>query len=114
MTGLEKGKLYSVRYLTVDQADVKAKKASGKQLGLFVRLNGAENVTASSGAGRYTGGSGISIQGYVNNHTVVFRADAPEVTLTFSDWKDSKTPGGPAGQEILLNKVSVTPYFREK
>ena len=114
LTGLEKGKFYSVRYLTVDHADVKAKKPSDKTLGLFVRLNGAKDMTASSGAGRYTNGSGISIQRYVNNHTVVFRADAPEVTLTFSDWKDSKTPGGPAGQEILLNKVSVTPYFREK
>ena len=31
----------------------------------------------------------------------------------FSDWADDSAPGAPAGQEILLNKISVTPYFSE-
>ena len=37
----------------------------------------------------------------------VFLVDA------FASFFSVKSPGAPAGQEILLNKVSVTPYFTE-
>ena len=33
---------------------------------------------------------------------IVFIPDKPEVTLTFSDWKDDRTPGGAIGQKLVL------------
>ena len=113
LTGLTPGKIYALRYLLVDQADIKAEKASGRKLLLRAKLDGAEDVTASSPVAKYLATDGVNIRGYVNNVTLVFKAEKPEVTLTFTDWTDENAPGGPAGQELLLNKVSVTPYFSE-
>ena len=62
---------------------------------------------------KYLAPDGVNIRGYVNNVALVFKAEKPEAGLTFSDWSDDSAPGAPAGQEILLNKVSVTPYFSE-
>ena len=111
LTGLTPGKQYVLRYLLTDNADIKAKKPSGKKILLRTQLDGAQNITASSPVAKYLGADGVNIRGYVNNVAVVFKAEKPEVVLTFSDWADSSVPGAPAGQEILLNKVSVNPYF---
>ena len=111
ITGLTPGKLYVLRFLLVDHADVKARKASGKKILLRVNLDGAQNITASSPVAKYLNADGVNIRGYVNNVAVVFKAEKPEAGLIFSDWADDSAPGAPAGQEILLNKVSVTPYF---
>ena len=42
---------------------------------------------------------------------IVFIPDKPEVTLTFSDWRDDRTPGGPIGQKLVLNFIGICPYF---
>ena len=111
--GLTPGKQYVLRYLLVDNADVKAKKPSGKKILLRAKLDGAKDITALSPVAKYLAPDGVNIRGYVNNVAVVFKAEKPEVGLTFSDWADDSAPGAPAGQEILLNKISVTPYFSE-
>lgn len=113
ITGLTPGKTYVLRYLLTDNADVKAKKSSGKKILLRVKLDGAQNITASSPVAKYLAPDGVNIRGYVNNVAVVFMAEKPEAGLTFSDCAEDTAPGAPAGQEILLNKVSVTPYFTE-
>ena len=113
LTGLTPGKQYVLRYLLTDNADIKAKKPSGKKILLRAKLDGAQNVTASSPVAKYLGADGVNINGHVNNVAVVFKAEKPEVVLTFSDWADDSAPGAPAGQKILLNKVSVNPYFTE-
>ena len=113
ISGLTPGKQYVLRYLLVDNADIKKNKASRKKLSLQVQLDGAKNVTASSPLAKHLNPEGINIRGYVNNAAVVFQAEKPEVQLTFSDWANDKTPGAPIGQEIILNKVVVTPYFTE-
>ena len=111
--GLTPGKQYVLRYLLVDNADIKAKKPSGKKILMRAKLDGAKNITASSPVAKYLAPDGVNIRGYVNNVAVVFKAEKPEVDLTFSDWAEDTAPGAPVGQEILLNKVGVTPYFSE-
>ena len=113
IVGLTPGKTYVLRYLLVDNADVKAQKPSGKKILLRAKLDGAQDITASSPVAKYLAPDGVNIRGYVNNVAVVFKAEKPEVDLTFSDWADDSAPGAPVGQEILLNKVGVTPYFSE-
>ena len=113
ISGLTPGKQYVLRYLLVDNTDIKKNKASRKKLSLQVQLDGAKNVTASSPLAKHLNPEGINIRGYVNNVALVFKAEKPEVLLTFSDWADDKTPGAPIGQKIILNKVVVTPYFTE-
>ena len=47
---------------------------------------------------------------WLNYHWIPFRAKSEEATLSISDWRDPKKPGGPAGQEIILNFVQVQPF----
>ena len=49
----------------------------------------------------------------MNLQTWVFRADFPEITVTFDDWGPSGKNPGNNGQELLLNFIKVTPYFTE-
>ena len=50
----------------------------------------------------------------IQTRKIVFRADKPEVTVTFSDWLSDTEPGGPIGGRRLLNFVSVTPHFERE
>ena len=50
---------------------------------------------------------------WFNHHHYVFRADADTALVTIKDWKSDTEPGGPAGQETMLNFVEFQPYFSE-
>ena len=41
----------------------------------------------------------------------VFRATSESARLTISDWTSPHDPGGPAGQELMVNFIEVEPYF---
>ena len=41
------------------------------------------------------------------------KADKPEVTITFSDWKNDREMGGAAGERRVLNFIQCTPYYAE-
>ena len=47
---------------------------------------------------------------WMTYHWLLFRPKAREATLTLSDWAGAKQPGGPAGQELMLNFVQIQPY----
>ena len=49
----------------------------------------------------------------LNCYRYVFRARGKTAKLTISDWKDKDNPGGPIGQELMLNFIQVQPYFEE-
>ena len=44
---------------------------------------------------------------WMNYHWIIFRAKREEATLTISDWANSKEPGGPLGQELIMNFVEI-------
>ena len=47
---------------------------------------------------------------WMNYHWVVFRATHTEAGLHLSDWASDREPGGPIGQELMMNFVEVQPY----
>jgi hypothetical protein len=47
----------------------------------------------------------------MNYHGRVFRANGNTARLIISDWVSDDEPGGPIGQELMYNFVSVQPYF---
>jgi len=58
---------------------------------------------------------------WMNYHYRVFRADGDSARLVISDWVAQAlldtvvgVPGGPIGQEIMYNFISVQPYFSEE
>ncbi len=48
---------------------------------------------------------------YFKVQQLIFRAEEPTATLKISDWKNNAEPGGPIGQELMFNKITVHPYF---
>jgi hypothetical protein len=50
---------------------------------------------------------------WMNLFNVVFRARGNEARLTISDWAAPDSPGGPPGQELMLNFVEVQPYLED-
>jgi len=48
---------------------------------------------------------------WFNYHFKVFRAKGASARITLSDWQTPKTPGGPAGQQLILNFIEIEPYF---
>ena len=48
---------------------------------------------------------------YFQVQQLIFRAEGPTATLVISDWESNAKPGGPIGQELMFNKITVHPYF---
>jgi hypothetical protein len=48
---------------------------------------------------------------WMTYHWLRFRATGPTATLTLSDWTKSGEPGGPAGQQIMVNFVEIQPVL---
>lgn len=47
---------------------------------------------------------------WMNYHWMLFRARDKQATLKISDWTGPRQPGGPVGQELMMNYVQVQPY----
>ena len=109
LAGLEKGRLYSLRFALAPVADGAVKKDGRHPFVFNARVDGAEDVTAASPAAKW--GSVDRRAGALSARTLVFRALSGTAELVFSDWADSKTPGGDVGEELALNFVRVVPYY---
>ncbi len=46
-------------------------------------------------------------------HRIVFRAQKDTAVITFSDWKSATEPGGPAGQQRVVNWIGLNPYYAD-
>jgi hypothetical protein len=123
VSNLQPGKLYSVKLFTVDHQDI-ATQSSKKQVhALSVDIEGAAVLKEKSfaeptvGAQKYTrtlpDKSTVSGPLWVNMHFRVFRAEAPTATLRISDWASADAPGGPVGQDLMLNFIEVQPFFEK-
>jgi hypothetical protein len=47
---------------------------------------------------------------WMNYHWMVFQAQESQAELSISDWSSPTDPGGPIGQELMLNFVQIQPY----
>jgi len=48
---------------------------------------------------------------WMTYHWLRFRATGPTATLTLSDWAGLAEPGGPVGQQTMVNFVEVQPVL---
>ena len=112
ITGLTPGKTYSLLFMTADPADIEDRSfPKGKRIVFDATLDGA-TILPKWGYDRRAGGKQFQDNPVeIQTRKIVFRADRPEVTVTFSDWLNDTEPGAPAGGRRLLNFVSVNPYF---
>ena len=105
LKGLVPGRLYSLRYVVADAAEVAAKKAAENPIAFQANVRGAEDVTASSPAARL--GETDRRTGALCERTLVFRPSAADAELVFSD----AVAGAPVGQDLIVNFVRIKPYY---
>jgi len=106
---LKPGRLYSFRMFTCDTDDVETR----QKYAVSVNLKGVELIDKES---LHEIDQGDLLRRNVpcwNYHYRVFRATGDKAAIEISDWADAHTPGGPIGQELLLNFVQVQPYLEE-
>ena len=104
---LKPGSLYSLRMFTCDTDDLKTRQKHA----LSVNLKGVEVISQES---RQEISQGDSLRKRIpcwNYHYRLFRATEEKASIEISDWAAPHTPGGPIGQELLLNFIQVQPFF---
>ncbi len=111
---LEPGKYYSLVYYLNDMEKVKAGHGAFEPFAFRVELEGAEIIPDQTYMLKETFLPERRRQNLVfpNSQRIVFKALVPNVKLKFSDWGSNKQPGGPEGQELLLNFISLKPYYK--
>ena len=112
--GLKAGRLYTLRICSGDYQDLSIR----QELAISVKLDGAEVLPNRAKQdvfpncySHHHGPFNRDNLAWMNYHWIPFRAKSKEATLRISDWADPKNPGGPAGQEMMLNFVQVQPFY---
>jgi len=117
LEGLQPGRLYSIKVISGDLADLKGGRSRYTKHTLAVRVEGAE--PADAGFSWPFPGAPQEPQFtkqkpyWMTFHWLRFRATGPAARLTISDWRDARQPGGPAGQELAVNFVEVQPVLED-
>lgn len=121
LRGLTPGRLYSLKVFTGDYADLQAGKTRQDRHILSIALDGVEVLPGSfahpfashdypEALAAYIGVAGKA-PFWMTYHWLRFRATGPTATLTLSDWAKPGEPGGPAGQQTMVNFVEVQPVL---
>jgi len=111
--GLQPGRLYSMRMFTGDYRDLSAQQKHA----VSIRIDGVEEVGKPLQhvyANCYSHKLGLydaEHHAWMNFHRRIFRAKTPTAKLAISDWATDTDPGGPVGQELMLNFIQVQPYL---
>jgi len=115
---LEPGKLYCLKMISADYAELQAGKSERKSHALRVDLGDADIIGDKTFQFPYPscyahvyGKFNAQNPAFLNLFNTVFRAKSRETQLTISDWLRPDDPGGPVGQQLLLNFVEVQPYY---
>jgi hypothetical protein len=110
---LEPGRLYTFRMCSGDYRDL----AIQQKLGIAVDLEGADVLPGPSQQDVFpncyshtVGPYDAKRRAWMNYHWILFRARDRQATLKISDWASPQHPGGPVGQELMMNFVQVQPY----
>jgi hypothetical protein len=120
---LEPGRTYSLRWFTGDYQDLVQGRSDDTPHAVSVTIEKAEMLDDPELSYDYTlpsipGWSGRKLgpfdrdnSYYYSGYHRVFRAEGTTARLTFSDWADPDTPGGPEGRELIWNFICVRPYL---
>lgn len=117
--GLVPGRLYTLQAISADYQDITQGRSVEGTHALSLIIEGAEMLPEGSYTGKQVrGGSHTQLPfpdgaPCFNHHRVMFRAKAPTAQLTISDWATPVAPGGPIGQELMVNYLQLEPYFEE-
>ncbi|MBN1346274.1 MAG: hypothetical protein JXQ73_26540 [Phycisphaerae bacterium] len=113
---LQPGRLYSVKMFSGDFKDLSTK----QKLAVSIRLQNVDVLAGKSFQHVFANCYSHHYPPYdqqhkawMNYHWIVFRATAPEARIEITDWADPTTPGGPIGQELMMNFLEVQPYLDE-
>ena len=90
---------YISRYL---EPDIKSRMFTGKAIIVY----GPRQICAQAANSSMT-------TRWISRPAIMFKADKPEDTITFSDWKNDREMGGAAGERRVLNFILCTPYYAE-
>jgi len=108
--GVEAGRLYSVKLVTADRRAVEGNGEDKAPHALSIEVEGADVLRSFQFVTPTR-----TIRGkWLHFHWLLFRPKGTVVRLLISDWKSRGEPGGPEGQELMLNFVEVQPYFGEE
>lgn len=116
ITGLEPGRVYSLRYFTIWYENLYALRGVDydyrRDHTVHATLAGAE-VVAGSEIVVACDSTYPSTSQWVNQHRLRFVPEAETAVLTLSDWETETSAGGETWETHLFNFVQVQPYFEE-
>ena len=103
-----------MKMLSSDHGELLKAVESPKDAKVHVSIDGVEMIPAKSFCSRIRSSERrVATQPVFNYHRLVFRAEGETAKLTISDWANDDTPGGPIGQEIMVNFVEIQPYLED-
>jgi len=118
LKALTPGRLYSLRLLTGDFQEISGGTSVQRKHAVSVSIKNVDLVEEKSfqavvPAGFWYSHSTFNAQNpyCLNYHQTVFRARADTAELRLSDWVSTEAPGGPIGEELIMNFIQVQPYF---
>jgi hypothetical protein len=117
LQGLQPGRLYSVKLITGDLADLQGGKTRRDQQAVSIQLGGAEILDggfrcpfqSARGPKPFDRESPF----WMTYHWLCFRAGGPTAKLVITDWAKPETPGGPIGQQVICSFVEVQPVLED-
>ena len=120
ITGLQPGRLYSLRMDVGDYQEFKKGKSTKKDDAITITIENADLITDwyKNRTHKYSAYRlkpfGPKNRFWLNTHRRVFRAKGPTAKLVVTDWKDKKKPGGSIGQELMFNFIKIKPYYEKE
>ncbi len=115
--GLTPGRLYSLKVITGDYADLRAGKSRNAAVPVSIAVDGA---AAQPGDFSQSFPSNAAVKAFtatetfwMTYHYLTFRATGPTARLSISDWLKPDAPDAPLGQEVMVNFVELQPVMEE-
>lgn len=126
---LKPGGLYSLKVITADYGNISQRISAKQTETIAIELEKVEiepgpkmnyeftypnEFPGNTGAANDVPGPDSAVRrhnAWMTYHWRVFRTQGPTATLTFSDWASPQEPGGPFGQEVMVNFIEIEPYF---
>ncbi len=113
--GLEAGRRYSLKVISADYQALKDGESRKTETSLSIQV---ENVAALPGSFAHPFCSARGPEPFSREHPfwmtyhwLQFRATGPTARLSISDWQPDGEPGGPIGQETVINFVELQPVY---
>jgi len=117
---LTPGRLYALRMFSADYDEYLSGKSERAVHAVSVKLDGVQVLPGAKNSFQFPiancyshhyGKFDDKNSYWMNYYWRVFRADGNAGKITISDWSSDDAPGGPVGQKLMLNYISVQPYY---